>query len=39
LIRYVACLPARVCLSEVMLTPTWNRSYVTALTAANGGSG
>jgi NADP-dependent 3-hydroxy acid dehydrogenase YdfG len=39
LIRYIACLPARVCLSEVMLTPTWNRSYVTALTAANGGSG
>jgi NADP-dependent 3-hydroxy acid dehydrogenase YdfG len=30
-IRYIACLPARVCLSEVMITPTWNRSYVTAL--------
>jgi NADP-dependent 3-hydroxy acid dehydrogenase YdfG len=38
LIRYIACLPARVCLSEVMLTPTWNRSYVTALMAANGTS-
>jgi len=30
-IRYVACLPARVCMSEVMLTPTWNRSYAAAL--------
>jgi NADP-dependent 3-hydroxy acid dehydrogenase YdfG len=38
-IRYIACLPARVCMSEVMLTPTWNRSYVTALMAANGGGG
>jgi NADP-dependent 3-hydroxy acid dehydrogenase YdfG len=36
-IRYIACLPARVCMSEVMLTPTWNRSYVTALPAASGG--
>jgi NADP-dependent 3-hydroxy acid dehydrogenase YdfG len=34
-IRYIACLPARVCLSEVMLTPTWNRTYVTALQAAS----
>jgi len=33
-IRYVACLPSRVCLSEIMLTPTWNRSYVNALQAS-----
>ena len=30
LVRYIACLPAHVCMSEVMLTPTWNRSYVAA---------
>jgi NADP-dependent 3-hydroxy acid dehydrogenase YdfG len=30
-IRYIACLPAHVCMSEVMLTPTWNRSYAAAL--------
>ena len=31
LIRYVALLPAHVCLSEVWITPTWNRGYVAAL--------
>jgi NADP-dependent 3-hydroxy acid dehydrogenase YdfG len=31
LIRYIACLPAHVCVSEVMITPTWNRSYAAAL--------
>ncbi len=31
LIRYIACLPAHVCLNEVMITPTWNRGYVAAL--------
>ncbi len=31
LIRFVACLPARVCLNEVLITPTWNRGYVAAL--------
>jgi len=36
-IRYVACLPARVCLSEIMVTPTWNRSYVNALRNLPGG--
>ena len=30
-IRYVACLPAHVCLGEVLVTPTWNRAYVAAL--------
>jgi NADP-dependent 3-hydroxy acid dehydrogenase YdfG len=30
-IRYIACLPAHVCMSEVMLTPTWNRTYAAAL--------
>jgi NADP-dependent 3-hydroxy acid dehydrogenase YdfG len=31
LIRYIACLPARVVVNEVMLSPTWNRSYVANL--------
>jgi NADP-dependent 3-hydroxy acid dehydrogenase YdfG len=31
LIRYVACLPAHVCLNEAWITPTWNRSLVAAL--------
>jgi NADP-dependent 3-hydroxy acid dehydrogenase YdfG len=31
LVRYIACLPAHVCLNEVMITPTWNRGYVAAL--------
>jgi NADP-dependent 3-hydroxy acid dehydrogenase YdfG len=31
LIRYIACLPPHVVLNEVMITPTWNRSYVAAL--------
>lgn len=30
LIRMIACLPARVCLNEVLITPTWNRGYVAA---------
>jgi len=28
LIRYIAGLPKHVCLNEVMITPTWNRSYI-----------
>ncbi len=31
LIRYIAMLPAHVCLNEVLVTPTWNRGYVAAL--------
>jgi len=31
LIRYIACLPRHVVMSEVMLAPTHNRSYVAAL--------
>lgn len=31
LIRYVACLPARVVINEVWMCPTWNRGYVAAL--------
>ena len=31
LIRYVACLPAHVCMSEVTFLPTWNRVYVNDL--------
>lgn len=27
LIRYVACLPPRVCVNEVVMTPTWNRTF------------
>src|SRR5471030_2848544 len=34
LIRYVACLPAHICINEVWITPTWNRSYVAALQRA-----
>lgn len=29
LIRYIACLPASVCMPEVLLVPTWNRVFVT----------
>lgn len=28
LVRYIACLPAHICIPEVMITPAWNRSYV-----------
>ena len=31
LVRYIACLPAHVCIPEVMITPAWNRTYVAAL--------
>jgi NADP-dependent 3-hydroxy acid dehydrogenase YdfG len=31
LIRYIACLPKRVVMNEVMMCPTWNRGYVAAL--------
>jgi NADP-dependent 3-hydroxy acid dehydrogenase YdfG len=31
LIRYIACLPPHVVISEVMIAPTWNRAYVAAL--------
>jgi NADP-dependent 3-hydroxy acid dehydrogenase YdfG len=31
LIRYVACLPKHVCINEVVISPTWNRGYVTGL--------
>lgn len=30
LIRYVACLPPHIVINEVMINPTWNRSYVAA---------
>jgi NAD(P)-dependent dehydrogenase (short-subunit alcohol dehydrogenase family) len=30
LIRYIACLPSRVCLNDVLITPTWNRAYISA---------
>jgi NADP-dependent 3-hydroxy acid dehydrogenase YdfG len=33
LIRYVACLPPHVVLNEVWINPTWNRSYVSAMSA------
>ncbi len=35
LIRYVACLPRHVCMNEVLISPAWNRSYVSALEAAH----
>jgi NADP-dependent 3-hydroxy acid dehydrogenase YdfG len=31
LIRYIACLPRHMCMNEVMVAPTWNRTYVAAL--------
>lgn len=31
LIRYIACLPPHICINEVLITPTWNRSYIAAL--------
>ncbi len=33
LIRYIAMLPKHVCINEVLITPTWNRGYVSALKA------
>lgn len=31
LIRYIACLPKHVCINEVVISPAWNRGYVSAL--------
>ena len=31
LIRYIACLPKRVVINEVMICPSWNRSYLANL--------
>ena len=31
LILYIACLPKRVVINEVMMCPTWNRGYVAAM--------
>jgi len=31
LILFVATRPRHICLNEVLISPTWNRSYVTAL--------
>jgi len=36
LIRYIACLPPHIVINEVMINPTWNRSYVAALQRAKG---
>ncbi|MGH7056334.1 MAG: SDR family oxidoreductase, partial [Acetobacteraceae bacterium] len=36
LIRAIACLPAHVCVNEVLVTPTWNRGYVAAMARARG---
>ena len=30
LIRYIACLPPHVCMNEVLMTPTWNRTFAEA---------
>lgn len=35
LIRYVAALPRHMCLNEVLVTPTFNRTYVAALKQAH----
>jgi NADP-dependent 3-hydroxy acid dehydrogenase YdfG len=31
LIRYIACLPKRVVINEVMIAPAWNRGYIANL--------
>jgi NADP-dependent 3-hydroxy acid dehydrogenase YdfG len=31
LIRYIACLPKRVVINEVMICPVWNPGYLAAL--------
>ncbi|CAH2599131.1 SDR family NAD(P)-dependent oxidoreductase [Rhodovastum atsumiense] len=31
LVRYIACLPKRVVINEVMICPSWNRGYVAGL--------
>jgi NADP-dependent 3-hydroxy acid dehydrogenase YdfG len=31
LIRYIACLPKRVVINEVMICPVWNPAYLAAL--------
>jgi NADP-dependent 3-hydroxy acid dehydrogenase YdfG len=31
LIRYIACLPKHICMNEVLLSPTHNRGYLSAL--------
>jgi NAD(P)-dependent dehydrogenase (short-subunit alcohol dehydrogenase family) len=36
LIRYIARLPPHIVINEVMINPTWNRSYVAALNRAKG---
>ena len=33
LVRYIACLPAHICINEVMITPTHNRGYLASLKA------
>jgi NADP-dependent 3-hydroxy acid dehydrogenase YdfG len=30
LVRYIACLPAHICINEVMITPAYNRGYIAA---------
>ena len=31
LIRYIACLPSRIVINEIMIAPTWNRGYIANL--------
>lgn len=31
LVRFIATMPPHVCINEVLITPTWNRSYVAAM--------
>lgn len=35
LVRYIACLPPHVCMNEVLLTPTWNRTFATTRALPN----
>ena len=38
LIRYVVALPPHVCLNEVVISPTWNRMFASAVDAERAGS-
>jgi hypothetical protein len=38
IVRFLAELPAHVCINELTVSPTWNRSYVGQAKALRGGT-
>ncbi len=38
LVLYVARVPARVCLNEIVISPTWNRGYISLMSAGRDGT-